>query len=133
VIIGSGKLPRSGASRTITDEQVQQAATMNLVEKPGMRPHGNIHFTPTYSSCLNPVEGFFRIITDKQIRRASFNSLKSLREAIDTFIHKYNKDPKLSTWAADADLTIGKVQKFVASFADTTLVREYRISAFAIH
>lgn len=74
------------------------------------RPHWHVHFTPTYSSWLNQVERFFGIITDKQIRRASFNSLKSLREAIETFINKYNEQPKPFKWTADADLILGKVQ-----------------------
>ncbi|WP_309396420.1 transposase, partial [Cerasicoccus maritimus] len=58
------------------------------------RPHWNVHFTPTYSSWLNQVERFFAIIIDKQIRRASFNSLKSLREAIETFIHQIQRATK---------------------------------------
>ena len=75
------------------------------------RPHWHIHFTPTYSSWLNQVERFFGIITEKQIRRSSFNSLKSLREAIYSFIEIYNRDPKPFKWTADANLILGKVEK----------------------
>lgn len=75
------------------------------------RPHWHIHFTPTYSSWLNQVERFFGIITDKQIRRSSFNSLQSLRDAIYSFIEKYNQDPKPFNWTADADLILGKVER----------------------
>ncbi|WP_309400825.1 transposase, partial [Cerasicoccus maritimus] len=74
------------------------------------RPHWHVHFTPTYSSWLNQVERFFGIIINKQIRRASFNSLKSLREAIETFITKYNEQPKPFKWTPDANLILGKVQ-----------------------
>jgi hypothetical protein len=37
-----------------------------------------MHFVPTYSGWLNQVERFFAIITDKAIRRGSFNSVKEL-------------------------------------------------------
>ena len=81
------------------------------------RPHWHIHFTPTYSSWLNQVERFFGIITDKQIRRSSFNSLKSLREAIYSFIEVYNQDPKPFKWTADADLILGKVEKICSKLS----------------
>jgi len=38
----------------------------------------HLHFVPTYSSCLNLVERFFALITDKAIRRRSFQSVKDL-------------------------------------------------------
>lgn len=75
------------------------------------RPHWHVHFTPTYSSWLNQVERFFGLITEKQIRRASFRSLKSLRETIYSFIQTYNQDPRPFKWSANADLILGKVEK----------------------
>ena len=75
------------------------------------RPHWHIHFTPTYSSRLNQAERFFGIITEKQIRRSSFNSLKSCRGAIGSFIRTYNESPKLFKWTADAVFILGKVRK----------------------
>ena len=38
------------------------------------RPRWHIHFTPTYASWLNQVERFFALITQRAIRRGSFDS-----------------------------------------------------------
>lgn len=74
------------------------------------RPHWHRHYTPTYSSWLNQVERFFGIITQKQIRRASFKSLKQLRETIYSFLESYNENPKPFKWTADANLILGKLK-----------------------
>ncbi|MCP1835501.1 transposase [Bradyrhizobium sp. USDA 4532] len=42
------------------------------------RPRWYIHFTPTYASWLNQVERFFALITQRAIRRASFESTTDL-------------------------------------------------------
>ncbi|PAY08519.1 hypothetical protein CK489_13785 [Bradyrhizobium sp. UFLA03-84] len=42
------------------------------------RPRGHIHFTPTYASWLNQVERFFALITQRAIRRGSFDSTADL-------------------------------------------------------
>lgn len=74
------------------------------------RPHWHRHYTPTYSSWVNQVERFFGIITQKKIRRGSFQSVKQLRAAIHEFIEQYNENPKPFKWTADANLILGKVQ-----------------------
>jgi transposase len=42
------------------------------------RPRWHIHFTPTYASWLNQVERFFALITQRAIRRGSFESTADL-------------------------------------------------------
>jgi putative transposase len=42
------------------------------------RPRWHIHFTPTYASWLNQVERFFALITQRAIRRGSFDSKPTL-------------------------------------------------------
>ena len=42
------------------------------------RPRWHIHFTPTYASWLNQVERFFALITQRAIRRGSFDSTADL-------------------------------------------------------
>ncbi len=44
------------------------------------RPRYHIHYTPTYSSWLNQVERWFGLITQRAIRRGSFDSVADLRK-----------------------------------------------------
>ena len=72
-------------------------------------PRFTFHFTPTYSSWLNQVERWFAIITDKAIRRGSFNSVKALVEQVETFTEVYNRNPKPFVWTATAEEILAKV------------------------
>ena len=45
-------------------------------------PRYHLHFTPTSGSWVNQVERWFAEITDKRIRRGSFDSVRSLGKAI---------------------------------------------------
>ncbi len=56
--------------------------------------HFKFHFTPTSASWLNMVELFFRDITENQLRRGVFRSVKELTEAIETYIDRHNENPK---------------------------------------
>jgi hypothetical protein len=67
------------------------------------RPRWRMHFIPTYSSWLNPVERFFALITDKAIRRDSFTSVKQLVQRIDHFVDSYNEKCEPFRWVATAD------------------------------
>jgi len=49
-----------------------------------------VHFTPTCASWLNQVEIWFRIITQKAIRRGTFGSVKELVSQIEHFCQTYN-------------------------------------------
>ena len=71
-------------------------------------PRFHFHFTPTSSSWINMVERFFSTITNKMIRRSSFNSAADLEDAISNFIAVHNEDPKVYTWTKDADTIIAK-------------------------
>jgi transposase len=44
------------------------------------------HFTPTSASWLNLVEGWFAQLTNKRLKRGSFNSPAALTNAIDTWV-----------------------------------------------
>jgi transposase len=56
------------------------------------RPRWHIHFTPTYASWLNQVERFFALITQRAIRRGSFESTADLIKKIDRFIRAHNEN-----------------------------------------
>ncbi|MBL3600763.1 MAG: IS630 family transposase [gamma proteobacterium endosymbiont of Lamellibrachia anaximandri] len=69
----------------------------------------SLHFIPTSSSWLNLVERFFGIITEKQIRRGVFSSVKELEEKIMAFINAHNENPKPFVWTKTAEEILEKV------------------------
>ena len=65
------------------------------------------HFTPTSSSWLNAVEGFFAKLTTRRLRRAIFNSVAECEAAIGRFIAAQNsREAKPFKWTADPDKII---------------------------
>lgn len=72
-------------------------------------PRFHMHFTPTSSSWLNVIEGFFGKLTQKRLRRGVFKSIVDLKRAIRKFIEAHNQDPKPFQWTATADKIIEKV------------------------
>ncbi|MDT5260973.1 MAG: hypothetical protein QOD10_6053 [Mycobacterium sp.] len=57
----------------------------------------HLHFTATASSWLDPEERWFRELTDKALRRGSFNSLPQLITAIKEHRAAHNEDPNHSS------------------------------------
>src|SRR5512144_2772605 len=74
-------------------------------------PRFHLHFTPTSSSWLNLVERWFRNLTDKRLRRGSFNSVADLIAAIEEYLTIHNEDPKPFVWTATADSILAKVRR----------------------
>ena len=74
-------------------------------------PEYHLHFTPTSGSWLNQVERFFAAITEKQIRRGVFRSVRTLEKAITEYLAAHNENPKPFAWSADADLILNRVHK----------------------
>lgn len=74
-------------------------------------PRFHLHFTPTSSSWLNMVERWFREITTRRIRRASFGSLAELTAAIEDYIAHHNDDPRPFIWTKTAGQIIAKVRR----------------------
>jgi len=58
------------------------------------RPHFHLHFTPTYSPCLNQVERRFGLISQQAIRRGSFKRVKEPIAKISHFVQHYNRNSK---------------------------------------
>jgi transposase len=71
----------------------------------------HFHFVPTSSSWLNLVERWFGKITDKQIRRGTFQNVPELIQAIERFIVDNNENPKPFVWTASADKIREKIAK----------------------
>jgi transposase len=70
-----------------------------------------LHFIPTYSSWLNLVERWFAEITNKSIRRGSFESVDELITAIKKYIKNWNKSGRTFSWTKKPDEILAKIQK----------------------
>jgi len=71
-------------------------------------PRYHLHLTPTSASWLNQVETWFAILTQRQIRRGIFKSVKDLVDAIERYIEHHNQDPKAFVWTKTPEQILGK-------------------------
>ena len=70
-------------------------------------PRWTFHFTPTSSSWLNAVEGFFAKLTNRRLKYGVFHSVIDLQAAINRFIEEHNEtEAKPFIWRADPDAII---------------------------
>lgn len=74
-------------------------------------PRFHLHFIPTSSSWLNRVERWFAELTNKAVRRGSFQSVPDLIEKIMEFIESHNEHAKAFVWTATAEDILAKVEK----------------------
>jgi transposase len=74
-------------------------------------PRFHLHFIPTSSSWLNLVERWFRGLTDKRLRRGSFQSTEELIAAIRRYLENHNQNPQVFVWTASASQIMDKVAK----------------------
>ena len=72
-------------------------------------PRFHMHFIPTSSSWLNIVEGFFRNLDAKRLKRSAFHSVPQLVDAIMSYVEGHNDDPKPIVWTKAADEILEKV------------------------
>jgi transposase len=70
-------------------------------------PRWTFHFTPTSSSWLNAIEGFFAKLTRRRLKHGVFHSVVDLQAAINRFIAEHNEtEAKPFTWRAEPDAII---------------------------
>jgi transposase len=69
-------------------------------------PRWTFHFTPTSSSWLNAVEGFFAKLSRRRLKRGVFRSVADLQAAINRFVSEHNEHPRPFLWRADPDQII---------------------------
>ena len=84
------------------------------------RPRFHVHYTPTYSSWINHVERWFGIITEKAIRRGTFQNVKELVNKIDSFVKNYNKKAKPFVWTATPESIFLKIKRLCERISGTT-------------
>ncbi len=71
----------------------------------------HVHFTPTGASWLNRVERFFRELTEKQLKRGVFSSVKELEQTVMAFIETHNQAPAPYIWTKSASDILEKVKR----------------------
>jgi transposase len=76
------------------------------------RPRYHVHFTPTAGSWLNMVEGWFALLTARQLKRGSFRSTYALEQAIKGYIAATNAAPQPFVWTKTADEILESVARF---------------------
>ena len=71
----------------------------------------HFHFIPTSSSWLNLVERWFAELTNKAIRRGSFESVPDLERTIYEFVAHSNGSARPFVWTATANRILKKIKR----------------------
>ena len=65
------------------------------------------------------VERWFGLLTEKQIRRGVFRSIRQLEESIRIYIDAHNGHPKPFVWTKTADEILESVARFCKRTSET--------------
>lgn len=84
------------------------------------RARWHLHFTPTSSSWLNLVEGWFKLLTERRLRRGTFRSIDQLVDAIEIWVEHWNDDPKPFIWKKPAEEILARVRRGRAALSHHT-------------
>jgi transposase len=82
-------------------------------------PRFQLHFTPTYSSWLNLVERWFAELTTKWLRRGTHRSVTQLEQAIQSWIERWNSDPRPFVWTRSADEILDTIAHYCQRINDS--------------
>lgn len=80
----------------------------------------HLHYTPTSSSWLNMVEGWFSILTRKALLNRSFNSVAQVEEAIELWASNWNHDPQPFVWTKTVEEIMTKIRRARTALNDVT-------------
>ena len=75
------------------------------------RARWHLHFTPTSTSWLNLVEGWFSILARRALKHRSFTSVTRLEAAIAQWVAHWNNNPRPFTWTKPVDEILTKVRR----------------------
>src|SRR3712207_5424275 len=93
------------------------------------RPRYHLHFTPTSASWLNLVEGWFALLTPRQIRRGAFPTVEALEAATRRYIEATNADPHPFVRTKSADDILDSVRRFCQRTSDVSKCQQSSNSA----
>jgi transposase len=82
-------------------------------------PRFQLHFTPTHSSWLNLVERWFAELTTKWLRRGTHRSVTQPEQAIQSWIERWNKDPRPFVWTKSADEILDTIAHYCQRINDS--------------
>ena len=85
----------------------------------------HMHFTPTSSSWMNPVERFFAEITEECARAGGFRSVPELARAITAYMAARNEEPKPYCCKADGAKILGKIHRAREALSGAAQKQEY--------
>ncbi|NYZ70222.1 IS630 family transposase, partial [Endozoicomonas sp. SM1973] len=86
--------------------------TPDVMKWVNKKPHLHFHFTPTSSSWLNAVEGWFAQLERRSLYRGVFTSVKELKDEIYRFISVHNRElAKPFKWVKSAKSIIASVER----------------------
>ena len=86
-----------------------------LASKPGRFVE---HFIPTHSSWLNMVERWFGEITNKRIRRESWDGVAQLERGITDYVKNWNESGRKFIWTKTTEDIKRSIEKAKSSYAD---------------
>ena len=75
-------------------------------------PRFHIHFTPTHSSWLNMVEGWFSLLSKRKLKRGVHCSTRALERDIHDFIAAHNESPTPFIWTKGADQILDSLKRY---------------------
>ena len=75
------------------------------------RRRWHLHFTPTWASWLNMIEGWFSILTRRALTNTSFTSVAELADRIDWSASHWNDDPQPFAWTKTVNDIMTKVKR----------------------
>src|SRR5215218_10460610 len=93
------------------------------------RPRYHLHDTPTSASWINLVEGWFALLTLRQIRRGVFPTVEALETAIRRHIEATNANPRPFVWTKSAADILDSVRRFCRRTTDVCQRQETSNSA----
>jgi transposase len=86
--------------------------TQEIREWVAAHPHIQLHFTPTSSSWLNAVEGWFAQLERRALYRGVFTSVSALKEELERFIKIHNSESaKPFVWTKPASHILASVAR----------------------
>ncbi|MCZ9330358.1 transposase [Nocardia farcinica] len=75
-------------------------------------PRFYVHFTPTGSFWLNPVERWFGYLTDHLTRRGVHKSVAALEKDVSTWIQGWNENPRPFVWKKAAEEILDSLARY---------------------
>jgi len=82
-------------------------------------PRFVLHFTPTSSSWLNLVEGWFSELTNKKLRRGAHRSVAQLNADIWAWIETWNENPRPFVWTKTAEQILDSIARYCTRINDS--------------